>query len=124
MLQEAGETEVVLRIGESLLRERLSKAFKQDVVLAMSLAYVDLSRDAMALNPPDFIGGCEVLERALKLLQVLEQAFLLQIVNYAPILIKLGLITMWLSRLIVNWLICYYYSESKVCLTMSKETNV
>ncbi|XVE56123.1 hypothetical protein DITRI_Ditri03aG0212400 [Diplodiscus trichospermus] len=69
VLQEAGETEVVLRIGESLLRERLPKAFKQDVVLAMSLAYVDLSRDAMALNPPDFIGGCEVLERALKLLQ-------------------------------------------------------
>ncbi|XP_022769108.1 protein ACCUMULATION AND REPLICATION OF CHLOROPLASTS 6, chloroplastic isoform X2 [Durio zibethinus] len=69
VLQEAGETEVVLRIGESLLRERLPKAFKQDVVLAMALAYVDLSRDAMALNPPDFISGCEVLERALKLLQ-------------------------------------------------------
>ncbi|XWS25859.1 hypothetical protein CRYUN_Cryun27aG0103400 [Craigia yunnanensis] len=34
-----------------------------------ALAYVDLSRDAMALNPPDFIGGCEVLERALKLFQ-------------------------------------------------------
>ncbi|KAE8659869.1 Protein ACCUMULATION AND REPLICATION OF CHLOROPLASTS 6 [Hibiscus syriacus] len=69
VLQEAGETEVVLQIGETLLRERLPKAFKQDVVLAMALAYVDLSRDAMALNPPDFIGGCEVLERALKLLQ-------------------------------------------------------
>lgn len=81
MLQEAGETEVVLRIGESLLRERLPKAFKQDVVLAMALAYVDLSRDAMALNPPDFIVGCEVLERALKLLQVLEHAFLLQFVK-------------------------------------------
>ncbi|XVE94611.1 hypothetical protein REPUB_Repub02eG0023500 [Reevesia pubescens] len=69
VLQEAGETEVVLLIGESLLRERLPKMFKQDVVLAMALAYVDFSRDAMALNPPDFIGGCEVLERALKLLQ-------------------------------------------------------
>ncbi|KAK9023144.1 hypothetical protein V6N11_003372 [Hibiscus sabdariffa] len=69
VLQEAGETEVVLQIGENLLRERLPKAFKQDVVLAMALAYVDLSRDAMALSPPDFIGGCEVLERALKLLQ-------------------------------------------------------
>ncbi|TYH17565.1 hypothetical protein ES288_A05G200600v1 [Gossypium darwinii] len=69
VLQEAGETEVVLQIGESLQRERLPKAFKQDVVLAMALAYVDLSRDAMALDPPDFIGGCEVLERALKLLQ-------------------------------------------------------
>ncbi|XWS14503.1 hypothetical protein CRYUN_Cryun35bG0015200 [Craigia yunnanensis] len=41
----------------------------KDVVLAMSLAYVDLSRDAIALNPPDFIGSCEVLDRALKLLQ-------------------------------------------------------
>lgn len=69
VLQEAGKTEVVLQIGESLLRERLPKSFKQDVVLAMALAYVDLSRDAMGLNPPDFIRGCEVLERALKLLQ-------------------------------------------------------
>lgn len=70
VLQEAGETEMVLRAGASLLLERLSKSFKQDVVLAMALAYVDLSRDAMALRPPDFIRCCEVLERALKLLQV------------------------------------------------------
>lgn len=70
MLQEAGEAELVLRVGESLLRERLPKTFKQDVVLAMALAYVDMSRDAMALNPPNFITGCELLERALKLLQV------------------------------------------------------
>uniref|UniRef100_A0A5B7B7U1 Uncharacterized protein n=1 Tax=Davidia involucrata TaxID=16924 RepID=A0A5B7B7U1_DAVIN len=69
VLQEAGETEVVLQIGESLLRERLPKSFKQDIVLAMALAYIDMSRDAMALSPPDFIKGCEVLERALKLLQ-------------------------------------------------------
>ncbi|KAJ6399552.1 hypothetical protein OIU77_020167 [Salix suchowensis] len=69
VLQEAGETGVVLQIGESLLRERLPKSFKQDVVLAMVLAYVDMSRDAMALDPPDFIRGREVLERALKLLQ-------------------------------------------------------
>lgn len=70
LLQESGETEVVLQIGEILLKERLPKSFKQDVVLAMSLAYVDLSRDAMALSPPDFIKGSELLERALKLLQV------------------------------------------------------
>lgn len=69
MLQEAGEAELVLQIGESLLRERLPKSFKQDVVLVMSLAYVDISRDAMALSPPDFIRGCDVLGRALKLLQ-------------------------------------------------------
>ncbi|KAK6938912.1 ARC6, IMS domain [Dillenia turbinata] len=69
VLQEAGETQVVLRVGEGLLKERLPKAFKQDVVLAMALAYVDLSRDAMASSPPDFITGCEMLERALKLLQ-------------------------------------------------------
>lgn len=61
---------MVLQIGEILLKERLPKYFKQDVVLAMSLAYVDLSRDAMALSPPDFIKGSELLERALKLLQV------------------------------------------------------
>lgn len=70
MLQEAGETEVVLKIGENLLKERLPKSFKQDVLLAMALAYVDLSRDGMALSPPDFITSCELLERALKLLQV------------------------------------------------------
>lgn len=75
VLQEAGETEVVLTIGESLLKERLPKSFKQDIVLAMALAFVDTSRDAMAFNPPDFIGGCEMLERALKLLQVLPILF-------------------------------------------------
>ncbi|KAF3631012.1 Protein ACCUMULATION AND REPLICATION OF CHLOROPLASTS 6, chloroplastic [Capsicum annuum] len=69
VLQEAGETELVLQIGESLLKERLPKSFKQDVVLAMALAYVDHSRDVMALSPPDFVKGCELLERALKLLQ-------------------------------------------------------
>lgn len=60
----------MLQIGQGLLRERLPKSFKQDVVLAMALAYIDISRDAMALSPPDFIAGCEMLERALKLLQV------------------------------------------------------
>ncbi|KAL4650115.1 hypothetical protein ACB092_01G063300 [Castanea dentata] len=69
VLQEAGETELVIQTGESLLRERLPKSFKQDVVLVLALAYVDMSRDAMALSPPDFIRGCEVLGRALKLLQ-------------------------------------------------------
>ncbi|KAL7117427.1 hypothetical protein ACP275_03G071100 [Erythranthe tilingii] len=69
VLQETGETELVLRIGESLLKERLPKSFKQDILLSMALAYVDFSRDAMALSPPDFIKGCEVLEMALKLLQ-------------------------------------------------------
>ncbi|CAI9116867.1 OLC1v1018138C1 [Oldenlandia corymbosa var. corymbosa] len=69
VLQEAGEAELVLQIGERLLKERLHKSFKQDVVLAMALAYVDKSRDAMALTPPDFIEGSELLGRALKLLQ-------------------------------------------------------
>lgn len=60
----------MLQIGQGLLRERLPKSFKQDVVLAMGLAFVDISRDAMALSPPDFVSACEMLERALKLLQV------------------------------------------------------
>jgi len=68
VLLEAGETELVIQIGEGLLRERLPKWFKQDVVLVLALAYVDMSREALAL--PDFIRGCEVLGRALKLLQV------------------------------------------------------
>lgn len=70
MLQEAGESEVVLKIGARLLSERLPKSFKQDIVLAMALAYVDISRDAMTQVPPDFVRCCEVLERALNLLQV------------------------------------------------------
>ncbi|CAA7041702.1 unnamed protein product [Microthlaspi erraticum] len=69
VLQEAGETEIVLRVGEALLKERLPKSFKQDVVLVMALAFVDISRDAMALDPPDFITGYEFVEEALKLLQ-------------------------------------------------------
>ncbi|CAH9067845.1 unnamed protein product [Cuscuta epithymum] len=69
VLQESGETELVLEIGESLMKERLSKSFKQDVVLAMALAYVDLSRNVMAFSPPDFVKGSDYLERALKLLQ-------------------------------------------------------
>lgn len=70
MLQEAGQAGMVLQVGAGLLLERLPKQFKQDVVLAMSLAYVDQSREAMTLSPPDFVACCEVLERALKLLQV------------------------------------------------------
>jgi len=70
VLQEAGEAQLVLATGEQLLQDRPPKRFKQDVVLAMALAYVDLSRDAMAASPPDVIHCCEVLERALKLLQV------------------------------------------------------
>lgn len=70
MLQECGEDEMVLQIGESLLKERLPKSFKQDVVLAMALSYVEISRDTMTISPPDYIKGCELLERALKLLQV------------------------------------------------------
>ncbi|XP_074273376.1 protein ACCUMULATION AND REPLICATION OF CHLOROPLASTS 6, chloroplastic [Silene latifolia] len=69
ILQETGESELVLRIGDVLLKDRLPKSFKHDVVLAMALAFVDLSRDAMALSPPDYVYGCEALERALKLLQ-------------------------------------------------------
>lgn len=60
----------MLQVGEGLLRERLPKTFKQDVVLAMALAFVDISRDAMALSPPDFVVASEMLERALRLLQV------------------------------------------------------
>ncbi|CAA6656375.1 unnamed protein product [Spirodela intermedia] len=69
LLQESGEAEVVIQVGKRLLRERLSKPFKRDVVLAMALAYVDRSRDAMALSPPDLISSCDALERALKLLK-------------------------------------------------------
>lgn len=98
---------MVLQIGESLLRERLPKSFKQDVVLAMVLAYVDMSRDAMALDPPDFIRGREVLERALKLLQVLHCSCLVFCYNYdsRPILSFIGSISEYLSRINVFFFI-------------------
>jgi hypothetical protein len=70
VLQEAGESQLVLATGEQLLLDQPPKRFKQDVVLAMALSYVDLSRDAMAASSPDVIHCCEVLERALRLLQV------------------------------------------------------
>lgn len=76
MLQEAGEPELVLRIGDALLKERLPKPFKHDIVLAMALAFIDFSRDAMSLSPPDYVFGCEALERALRLLQVKSQELL------------------------------------------------
>ncbi|KAL4570124.1 hypothetical protein LXL04_025775 [Taraxacum kok-saghyz] len=63
VLQEAGEDEQVLQIDETLLKERLPKSFTQDVVLAMALSYVEIPRDTMALSPPDYIKGCELLER-------------------------------------------------------------
>ena len=70
VLQEAGQSELVLLIGDNLPKERLPKSLKHDIVLTMALAYVDMSRDAMSLTPPDYVQGCESLERALKLLQV------------------------------------------------------
>ncbi|KAK9165263.1 hypothetical protein Scep_000454 [Stephania cephalantha] len=82
LLQESGETELVLGVGEGLMRERLPKSpFKQDLVLVMALAYVDSSRDAMALATPDFVASCEALERALKLLEALELSFEVRIVK-------------------------------------------
>ena len=70
MLHEIGEMEVVLQVGEDLLQERLGKFFQRDLVLAMALSYVELSREAMAETPPAIVHSCELLERALKLLEV------------------------------------------------------
>lgn len=75
---------MVLQIGERLLKERLHKSYKHDVVLAMALAYVDKSRDAMALTPPDFIEGSELLGRALKLLQVIWLSVWSQMYIFSP----------------------------------------
>ncbi|KAG6552295.1 hypothetical protein Mapa_006148 [Marchantia paleacea] len=69
LLQEVGEMEVVLQAGQSLLEERLPKTMRRDVVLAMALAYVELSREAMAEAVPTVVRSCDLLETALKLLQ-------------------------------------------------------
>ncbi|KAI3498606.1 hypothetical protein L1887_34383 [Cichorium endivia] len=77
VLQEAGEAELVLQIGESLLKEKLPKSFKHDVVLAMALSCVEISRDTMTLSPPYYIKGYELLKSALKLLQLRNENFVL-----------------------------------------------
>jgi hypothetical protein len=66
-----------------------------------------MSRDAMALDPPDFIRGREVLERALKLLQVLHCSCLVFCYNYdsRPILSFIGSISAYLSRINVFFII-------------------
>lgn len=69
LLQEVGEAEVVIQAGQKLLQERLPKSFKRDVMLAMALSYVDISREAMAESSPNIIKSCESLERALQILQ-------------------------------------------------------
>lgn len=69
LLQEAGEMEIVLQVGQNLLKERLIRTYQRDIILAMALAYVELSREAMAETPPAIMQSCELLERSLKLLQ-------------------------------------------------------
>eukprot|EP00249_Psilotum_nudum_P024436 c29182_g4_i2 orf=264-1313(-) len=70
LLQEVGEMEVVLQVGQDLLQERLGTTYRWDMALAMALAYVELSREAMAESPPAIVRSRQMLETALKLLQV------------------------------------------------------
>lgn len=72
MLHEVGEVEVVLQAGQALLaqQEDLPKTLNRDVVLAMALSYVELSREAMAEVPPAVVKSCSLLESALKMLRV------------------------------------------------------
>ncbi|XP_024359405.1 protein ACCUMULATION AND REPLICATION OF CHLOROPLASTS 6, chloroplastic [Physcomitrium patens] len=71
LLHEVGEVEVVLQAGQALLaqQEDLPKTLNRDVVLAMALSYVELSREAMAESPPAVVKSCSLLESALKLLR-------------------------------------------------------
>lgn len=71
--------EVVLQAGQSLLEERLPKTMRRDVVLAMALAYVELSREAMAEAVPTVVRSCDLLETALKLLQVNMVIYILEV---------------------------------------------
>ncbi|KAH9535774.1 hypothetical protein CY35_17G071200 [Sphagnum magellanicum] len=71
LLHEVREVEVVLQAGQALLGQQqdLPKMLHRDVVLAMALSYVELSREAMAESPPAVVKSCSLLESALKLLQ-------------------------------------------------------
>jgi hypothetical protein len=72
LLNEVREAEVVLQAGQALLaqQEDLPKTLNRDVVLAMALSYVELSREAMAESPPAVVKSCSLLESALKVLRV------------------------------------------------------
>ena len=72
LLNEVREAEVVLQAGQALLaqQEDLPKTLNRDVVLAMALSYVELSREAMAETPSAVVKSCSLLESALKLLRV------------------------------------------------------
>ncbi|KAG0557218.1 hypothetical protein KC19_11G111200 [Ceratodon purpureus] len=71
LLNEVHEAEVVLQAGQALLaqQEDLPKTLNRDVVLAMALSYVELSREAMAELPPAIVKSCSLLESALKVLR-------------------------------------------------------
>eukprot|EP00793_Prasinoderma_coloniale_P004298 PRCOL_00000058-RA len=69
LLQEAGEEEVVLQVGEEAMRGRAGRAIASDVAVCMALARCDLGRVAMGARPPDVVGGCEQLEHAAHLLR-------------------------------------------------------
>lgn len=70
LLLESGQSREVLTVGERALLEPLSEPLKQDVVLAMVLTYLELYKEGLAFNPPDYVGCCEVLEKALELIKV------------------------------------------------------
>lgn len=75
LLHEVREAEVVLQAGQALLaqHENLPNTLNRDVVLAMALSYVELSREAMAESPPSVVKSCSLLESALKILRVGSQ---------------------------------------------------
>lgn len=80
LLHEVREAEVVLQAGQALLaqQEDLPKTLNRDVVLAMALSYVELSREAMAESPSAVVKSCSLLESGLKVLRVGVQPTLFQ----------------------------------------------
>lgn len=72
LLHEVREVEVVLQAGQALLaqQEDLPTTLHRDVVFAMALSYMELSREAMAEVPPAVVKSCSLLESALKVLRV------------------------------------------------------
>lgn len=71
---------MVLQAGQALLaqQEDLPKTLNRDVVLAMALSYVELSREAMAESPSAVVKSCSLLESGLKVLRVGVQPTLFQ----------------------------------------------
>ncbi|GBG85721.1 hypothetical protein CBR_g40449 [Chara braunii] len=69
LLQEMGETDIVLELGPPASQKRLSKDGRCDLALCIALAHVELSRGLLSREPPAVVDACDGLRAALESLR-------------------------------------------------------